>query len=253
MLKKTVKWSVIAVLWLSLWQIAALSIGNELLLPSPVRTLVRLGELGGLGRFWISLFHSLVSVLIGIFAAVILGVIFGSLTARFSLLHDFLSPLLTIIKTTPVASFIILALIWITRVRLPAFISGLMVLPIVWTNVEEGLLHRDKKILEMARVFRFSRLKIWWHITVPAVLPYFAAALRSSLGLAWKAGVAAEVLATPKNTIGQSLFEAKVLLETTDVFAWTLTIILLSLLLEKAILAGLTWLLKKTHTGGLTA
>ena len=182
--------------------------------------------------------------------ALVLGVLLGFLTARYRVLHDILSPLLSVIKATPVASFIILALVWITRSGLPAFISGLMVMPILWSNIEEGILHIDKELLEMAQVFRLPRTKIIGKIVIPSVLPYFAAALRTSLGLAWKAGIAAEVLATPKGTIGQSLFDAKVLLETTDLFAWTLTVILLSIVLEKAVFLLLGCILSKTHTGG---
>ena len=250
MVKKAVKHVLIAVLWLTIWEVASLCIGKELLLPSPIRVLTRLGVLVLEASFWSAVFRSLLSVLCGVGVALVLGVLLGFLTARYRVLHDILSPLLSVIKATPVASFIILALVWITRSGLPAFISGLMVMPILWSNIEEGILHIDKELLEMAQVFRLPRTKIIGKIVIPSVLPYFAAALRTSLGLAWKAGIAAEVLATPKGTIGQSLFDAKVLLETTDLFAWTLTVILLSIVLEKAVFLLLGCILSKTHTGG---
>jgi len=125
-----------------------------------------------------------------------------------------------------------------------------MVLPIIWTNIEQGLRQIDPKLLEMAKVFRFSPSKKMLHIVIPSVLPYFAAACRTALGLAWKAGIAAEVLATPNNSIGKKLFESKTFMETTDLFAWTVIVIVMSICLEKLFFILLRVLLKKTHTGG---
>lgn len=251
MIRKACKWLGIAFFWLALWWVAAtFGVKQELLLPSPIRVLSRLGELMSQGEFWVSTATSLCRIFGGIFCALILGILCGILTAHSTFLHELLSPILAIIKATPVASFIILALVWISRGKLPAFIAALMVLPIIWTNIEQGIRQIDPKLLEMAKVFRFSRTKRLVHITVPSVLPYFIAACRTSLGLAWKAGIAAEVLATPKNSIGKELFQSKTFMETTDLFAWTVTVILLSICMEKLFFLLLRLILRKTHTGG---
>jgi len=251
MVRKTSKWLAITLFWLILWWIAAtFAVKQELLLPSPIRVLIRLGELVSQKDFWWIALLSLCRIFSGILIAVILGVICGILTAYSSFLRQLLSPILAIVKATPVAPFIILALVWISRGRLPAFISALMVLPIIWTNIEQGLRQIDPKLLEMAKVFRFSPSKKMLHIVIPSVLPYFAAACRTALGLAWKAGIAAEVLATPNNSIGKKLFESKTFMETTDLFAWTVIVIVMSICLEKLFFILLRVLLKKTHTGG---
>ena len=143
---------------------------------------------------------------------------------------------MTLVKSTPVASFIILALIWIGRGILPAFISGLMVLPVVWANVSAGIAAQDPHLLELAQVYGFPRVRVFRRITVPTVLPYFRSALSSALGLGWKAGIAAEVLTVPQNSIGKMIYESKLYLETTSLFAWTLAVILLSLVIERILL-----------------
>jgi len=251
MIKKACKWLAIALFWLTLWWLAAvLVVKQELLLPSPTRVLMRLGELASQGEFWTFTFTSLCRIFGGIFCALVLGILCGILTAHIAFLRELLAPILTIIKATPVASFIILALVWISRGKLPVFIAALMVLPIIWTNIEQGIRQVDPKLLEMAKVFRFSAIKRLLHITIPSVLPYFVAACKTSLGLAWKAGIAAEVLATPQNSIGKELFESKTFMETTDLFAWTVTVILLSVCMEKLFFILLRLLLRKTHTGG---
>ena len=251
MIRKLIKWVSIALFWLALWWLAATyGVKQELLLPSPIRVLTRLGELAAERAFWIATLTSLCRIFGGILIATALGVLCGILTAHFRFLRELLSPILAIVKATPVASFIILALVWISRGKLPVFIAALMVLPIIWTNVEQGIRQIDPQLTEMAKVFRFSPTKRLLHITLPSVLPYFAAACKTSLGLAWKAGIAAEVLSTPQNSIGKELFESKTFMETTDLFAWTVTVILLSIGMEKLFFALLRLLLRKTHTGG---
>lgn len=137
------------------------------------------------------------------------------------------------IKSTPVASFIILALVWLTGNYVPIFIGFLMVLPVIYSNVFQGIAQVDVKLLEMAKVFRMSRGKKLLKIYIPSVLPYFTAACRTALGLAWKAGVAAEVIGVTQNSIGRQLYYSKIYIETADLFAWTAVVILLSLSLEK--------------------
>ncbi len=183
-------------------------------------------------EFYTSTAASLWNVLSGILLAALLGILLAALTHRFSLLRDLVIPLMTVIKATPVASFIVLLLIWIGSDRVPSIITFLIVLPVVWTNIDEGLRQQDPKLCEVADVFGFSAIKRLRLLTIPSVRPYFLSACRSSLGLAWKAGVAAEIIAMPRETIGTMIGEARLYLNTEEMFAWTLTVILLSLLLE---------------------
>jgi NitT/TauT family transport system permease protein len=110
-----------------------------------------------------------------------------------------------------------------------------MVLPVVWDNLFRGMGELDGQLLELARAYRFS----WWKrvrlIYLPSLRPYFLSALTTSMGLAWKSGVAAEVLCLPKRAIGAEIYYTKLYLETPDLFAWTIVVVALSLLLEKAL------------------
>ena len=151
-----------------------------------------------------------------------------------------LRPLMTVVKSTPVASFVVLALIWIARDWLPVFIALLMVLPVVWSNVCTGIRSADPALLELARVYSWPRGRVLRRVYVPSVRPHFLAALRSGLGFGWKAGIAAEVLTVPHSAIGRMIYESKLYLQTTDLFAWTLAVILLSVGLERLVLRALT-------------
>ena len=145
----------------------------------------------------------------------------------------FLSPLSRIIRSTPVASFIMLLFLFLTKERIPTVTSFLMVMPVVWSNVYEGITGTDVKLLEMAKVFRLSFPDTLRHIYIPAIMPFFMAAAKAGMGLAWKAGIAAEVLASPSLGIGTELYNAKIYLETADLFAWTAVIIAISVALER--------------------
>ena len=216
--------------WLGVWVLASALVRQELLLPSPLQVLRRFLALAGTAAFWLTVGTSILRVLTGIVS------LLAFLTESSALCKALFSPVMVLVKSTPVASFIILALIWLGRGILPAFISALMVLPVVWANVSAGIAGRDPLLLEMARIYGFSRGRVLRRITLPTVLPFFRSALSSALGLGWKAGIAAEVLTVPQPSIGKMIFESKLYLETTDLFAWTLTVILLSLVIEKILL-----------------
>ena len=222
--------------WGLLWTVAAALVGQELLLPSPVQTARKLLELASAADFWLTVGQSVLRVLTGILAAVLGGVLLALLTHRSPLCMALLSPLMTLVKSTPVASFIILALVWLGRSTVPVFIAALMVLPVVWANVSAGLRGIDPQLLELARVYALPRLRVLRRITWPSVRPHLRAALRSALGLGWKAGIAAEVLTVPALSIGKRIYEAKLYLETTELFAWTVAVVLVSLGIEKLLL-----------------
>ncbi|MCC8357776.1 MAG: ABC transporter permease subunit [Oscillospiraceae bacterium] len=236
--------------WLGLWALLARLVDTALLLPGPWAVATRLAELAVTLDFWRATAVSLLRVLLGAVLGVVTGVLLAALTSRFRLLRALLSPLLTIVRATPVASIILLALIWLGRDILPCFIVWLMVLPVVWANVSAGIEAVDGHLLELAAVYRFSWGRTLRRIYVPSVMPYFLSALRTGMGLAWKAGVAAEVLTVPAKSIGRYLYESKLYLETTDLFAWTAVVVLCSLVIEKLMLAAIGRMDRRWNRGG---
>ena len=159
---------------------------------------------------------------------------------QFRVVDALLTPLLTAVRSTPVVSFIILVLMWASSDRLSFVISFLMVLPIIYTNVLEGIRHRDRSLLEVARVFAVPLLRRLPAVDMPAVLPFFVAGCKVGVGLAWKSGIAAEVIGLPRGSIGEQLYQAKLFLSTADLFAWTVVIVAVSFGFERLVLATLS-------------
>ncbi len=238
-LSKILKNLIVLAFWLLVWQGLALWVNNPLLLPAPPAVLVRLSELVVSLSFWKITALSLGRILLGVVCAVVIGVVLAIITSRSGLLKSLFTPLITVIKSTPVASFIILLILWVGRDILPSVIVVLMALPVVWSNVSAGIAGTDKQLIEMSRIFRFSVWKRLRRVYVPSVMPHFLSACRSTLGLAWKAGVAAEVLTVPAVSIGKMLYESKLYWETLDLFAWTLVVIICSLIIEKLLMAAI--------------
>ncbi len=229
----------IAIVWIAIWQLCYWFVKQDLLLASPLSVLKRLGELVIQPEFWKTVAISCLHIFTGFILGVFWGASFAVLSAKYALFCSFLSPVMTIVKATPVASFIILALIWIQSARLSVFISFLLILPLVYTNTLQGIRKTDIKLLEMAEVYQMAAMGRLRYIYIPQVLPYFFSACITSVGFAWKSGIAAEILAVPKNAIGTMLYESKIYLETTDLFAWTAVVILLSLFFEKIIVRAI--------------
>ena len=223
---------VVAVLWLCLWQLAYRLINKELLMASPWQVLCRLGQLIGTADFWQITLTSMGRMLAGYALGVAGGTVLAVFSVKLSFLRAFLSPLLSVLRATPVASFIILAIVWLTSAWVPVLIGMIMVLPMVYSNVMTGIEHTDSDLLEMAHCYGFSWVKTLKSIYIPSVKPYFYAACSSALGMCWKACVAAEVLGAPRDSIGAQIYSAKIYLETVDLFAWTAVVIVFSMLLE---------------------
>ncbi len=220
------------VFWTAVWYLAALRFDNPLLLPTPVQVLRCLGGMVMTASFWKITIISICRILLGVAAAVVLGTVLAVLTERSRLLNMLVSPAMTAMQATPVASFTILVLIWLERDYVPVLICGMMGLPLVWNSVSGGIRTTDVQLLEMAKVYRLTGFQTVRRIYVPFVMPFFRMACCSALGLGWKAGIAAEVLTVPRSSIGRMISESKLYLMTEDLFAWTLVVIVLSLLLQ---------------------
>lgn len=218
--------------WLAVWQIAALKLDSVILLVSPIDVVKRLFELVPSGEFWRSVGFSAARILPGFALGLVCGCVLASVSGKVKAVRILFSPLISVMKSIPVASFTILALIWIGSKDLSVLVSFLICVPIVYANMLEGIDALDPKLKEMSDVFGIPPLRRFAGVYLSQLLPYFRAASRLAIGLCWKSGAAAEVIGIPDGSIGEKLFEAKVYLETADLFAWTLVVILLSRLCE---------------------
>ena len=222
----------VLLLYLLLWTTAARAVDVPLLLPAPAAVMTRLLSLLPQRTFWLTLGGTLLRTLEAYVLGVALAVLLAALCCRFRAADLLLSPLLSAVRATPVTSFIVLALVWLSSARVPVLTGLLMTLPVVYSAVVQAVRAVDGRLLEMARVHGFGPGRTLRHIIVPSVLPAFVESCLAAIGLCWKAVVAAEVIGVPRLAVGSRLYEAKIYLETDSLLAWTLTIVLLSVLLE---------------------
>ena len=232
--KSNKKQKIIAVIfWLAVWQAVYMLIDRKALFPSPLITLQTLAGLLVSVEFYKTVFFTLLRILAGFFAGTVFAVILGALSGKSNTVWFLFKPVVDVVRATPVASFIILVLAWITSGRVPIFIAFLTVVPIVWSNIVEGIRSVDTKLLEMAEVYEFTPKMKLTKIYIPSVKPYFRSAVITGAGFAFKSGVAAEVIGSPAFSIGRKLSESKTYLEMDALFAWTIAIIVLSVIFEK--------------------
>lgn len=232
--------------WLGVWQVCAFLVdqrlngkGSELLLPYPISVWRALTAMAGTGEFWAAVITSLGRIALGLICGVVMGAALAVLTCACPWADRLLSPAIRVVRAAPVASFILLVLLWTGRNTVPVVISALMVMPVVWDNLSRGIQAMDKKLLELARCYRFSWQKTATLIYLPTLRPYILTALTTATGLAWKSGVAAEVLCLPEPSLGQRIYYTKYYLDIPELFAWTAVTVALSMALERLLRACL--------------
>ena len=219
--------------WLGVWAAASLKVHQELLIPAPWVVARHLYDIVRGPDFLKVIGTSLLRVLGGFVSGCLLGVVLAVLCSLSGFVHALFYPAVRIISSIPVTSFIILVMLWIPYTYVPVFIAALLVTPVVLGKGLTGIQETDKSLLEVAKMYRFTRGKTLKYVYIPSVLPYFFSSALTALGLAWKAGIAAEVLALPKKAIGANMYYSKLYLETADLFAWTVIVILFSYCFEK--------------------
>ncbi|PKM95405.1 MAG: ABC transporter permease [Firmicutes bacterium HGW-Firmicutes-1] len=218
--------------WVFVWYVVAIIVNRELLLPTPLATFKALSELV-LGKdFWIIIGMSIYRVLVGFIISIIVGGITGIASGLNKTIYNLFQPIIVVIKSTPVLSFIIIALLWFGSSDVPIFICFLMCYPIVWTSVVQGIKQVDTDLLQMAKIYKVKTKYIIKNIYIPTIIPFIISGILSGLGLGWKVTVAAEVLSHPQYSIGANLHDAKIYLESEQLFAWTIVVIVLSMLFE---------------------
>lgn len=241
LIQKPHRTALIILIWLGIWQAGAWAVGNDILLVGPLDVLKVLIHLLPEPDFWRSIAMSFGKISLGFLAAFLCGILVGWAAFFLPLLDEFLAPAISFMKSVPVASFVILALIWMGSENLSVLIAFLVVFPIIYVNTIAGLRSTDQKLLEMAAVFGITGWRKVYGLYWPALLPYLKSSCKTALGMSWKSGIAAEVIGVPDHTIGEQLYLSKIYLSTAELFAWTLVIILASALFEKAFLVVLGW------------
>lgn len=225
--------SLVAAFWILMWYFLSLFINQPLYLPAPVDTLTTATKLFTQKQFYFSLLITLSRVVIGFSASVFLGILLAYISSRFVVINTLLSPFVSIMKPIPIMSIIILLLVWLKGGLVPIMVCFLLCFPIIYTNTLEGIKNIDEKLLEMAHVFKVSKRNVFKKIILPSLKPHINSGVIICIGFSWKAVVTSEVLVAPKYSIGYNLYLTKLYLNTTELFAWTLVVVIISILLEK--------------------
>lgn len=231
------------IFWLGIWQIIAMIIGNGFLFPDIQSTLSALVKLLGSTDFYTAILLSAARVMTGLLLGIAAGIALALLCSKFVVCRALFTPILRIIKSTPVASFIVVLWVMMSGDALSIFIGFLMVMPIIYQNLTDGLYAIDNQLSEVAEIFEFSPKKRFMLLTFPTLKKYLVPAVITASGLGWKAEIAAEIIAYTKHSIGQGINDAKYNMDTPTVFAWTAVIILLSVALE----SGARYLLRRAE------
>lgn len=218
---------------LLVWQGVALAIGEVLILPTPLAVLARLFTIWTESGFWGAVGLTVLRIALGFLAAFVLGVLLALAAGRSRVVETLLFPYMAVVKAVPVACFIVLLYVWLSSRSIASFIAFLIVLPTVYTGVLSGIRAEDKALKEMADVFCLSPVRRFLSVRLPQLEPYVISAVSLGTGLAFKSGIAAEILSLPAGSVGEMLYYASLWLQSVDLYAWTVVLVLVSILFEK--------------------
>ena len=244
-MKKIIKYSIITIFWILIWHFASLIVNLPLIFPTPFDVLKRLGQLATTSHFYMATLSTFGRILAGILIAVFSGCVLALICSISTTVYEFFAPIVSIIKSTPIVAFVYLVNLFLYNEKTVIFICFLMVFPIVFANIYQGIKSTNKELIEMCNLYNISFKRKLTSLYIPSVVPYFFSSLLSSMGLAWKAGVAAEILCTPQISIGIEIFKSKDSIEFVDLFAWTVCVIILSMIFEFIATKLIKYILKK--------
>lgn len=230
----------VAAFWLAVWVFAAALVAQPLILPGPGAVVVALLRLVCDANTWAILVGSGARILGGLaLAAICCGVLAG-VSVRSRTFARLVAPALSFVKATPVACVVVLLLIWLGSARVSIAAVFLMALPGVYFSLVEGLAQVDKPLEQMFRLHGVRGWRLFCAHTWREVLPFVLSCARAVIGMSWKAGVAAELIGMAAGTVGERIYQAKLLIETADLLAWTVLVVAASWACERV----LVWLLR---------
>lgn len=234
---KFLKTVLVTAFWILIWEAVALYISRDnelmlLILPKPSTVFKKWLEIAFTSEFLNAVIKTFLRVLYGFLIGTILGFIFGIFTHISNIADAVFSPILKIIRAVPVVAIILILYVFFENTTLPVVIVALMVLPLIWQTTHDGLNNVDKKFTEFAYVYNLTKIKTIFGVKLPCIFTLLITSIVNSLGLAWKSGVAAEVICTTEISIGFLISKGKSGINNDEVFAATLTIIIVSIIIE---------------------
>ncbi len=242
--KYYLKMGVIVLAWLAVWEIADRMINNRVILSGPLHIILAFIEQLQKTDFWIICAASFLRITAGFLLSFAAGLLLAVLCYRSALLRDIISPIMVTLKIVPMISFVIMLLIWVGNQALTIYLSFLIVLPLIYTSTLAGLNAVDYHLIEISKEYQMSYWNRFLYVYRPALMPFLISSCRVALGMSWKSGIMAEVIGTPNPSIGREMYAAKTYLQTANLFAWTIVVVILSYIFEKIFLV----ILKKLDT-----
>ena len=220
------------IFWILVWQIMAMVVDSSLLLASPIAVVQSLVYWLGQFEFYHAILNSTLRILIGFTIGAVVASVLSMLQYRYPWIDAWISPLMHLVQTIPVASFIILVLIWYPSQYLSMIISALMVAPLMYIQLCNGLNHLDRGLNDVSTIFHVHGFNHLRFIVAPQLLPWLSTGLTMGISLCFKAGIAAELIGLPDHSLGSYLYQAKIFLASADLLAYTAVIVVLSILIR---------------------
>lgn len=223
------------IFWLFIWMVIDRVVKNPILFPSPLKVFNSIIYLSKTHSFYLNILTSMLNIGAGLILGIFIGFILGCISYKYTYLKDIIILPINLMKSIPIASIVVILLVWLEARELPIIVIMLIVIPNIYYSVYEALNNVDKDLIELSTVYNISEIKVFRYIYVPKIKEFLIPSIIVSTGLAWKSGISAEVMGLVNNTIGENIYYSKLYLDTSELFAWTIVIIIISKIFESLI------------------
>jgi len=217
------------------WKIVSTAAGSAQIVPSPRSTLLSVWKVFENPEYWNDIGFTIGRGLLGFAVSLFLGLLIGIPAGINRNFFYFINPLLVTIRSTPIVSIILLAIIWLGNEWVPVFIALLTMFPVICLNIIEGISSVDRNLIEMSRIYNIPAQRILSEVYLPSIAPFLTSGISNAMGFGWRAIIIGEVLSQPLKGIGSRMKESQYYLEVSEVIAWTLIAIIVSFIFESII------------------
>jgi NitT/TauT family transport system permease protein len=223
------------VLLIAFWKVVSFLAGSEQIFPSPENTLISVIHVFQREGFWISLINTISRGLSGFIISFFLSFMVGIPAGINRSVYLIINPFIVAVRSTPIISLILLAIIWLGNEYVPVFIAVLTMFPIMTTNIADGIRNVDPSLIEMGKVYGVGRRRILHEISIPSIIPFIFSGISTALGFGWRAIIIGEVVAQPRFGIGTQMQISHIYLQVSELIAWTFIAIVISYFFESAV------------------
>jgi len=217
---------------LLLWQLLAVGIDREVIVPYPLDVIKKMGQMIWDISFYQTIFTTLSHVVVVVMGSMVVAFILAYICYRYPIVDEYVTPVLSFIQAIPNISFIILVLVWTTSIMTVYIVLFFVIFPLLYHNFIHGFKNIPADLVDVIWLYHPPFFDKMLHVYMPLLKPSLLSGMKSALSLGVKVAVMAEILAGLPYGVGRAINFARIQFDMESVFAWTIWLVMMIIVIE---------------------